>query len=145
MTDKNQKYFDMARYIADNFSKDRSTKVGCLLIDPVSYQILSTGYNGIPRGVDETEERQVRPEKIYWYEHAERNAIFQAAKHGIKLDGATAYCTLFPCADCARALIQSGIKKIVSEKPNNPTWAESFLRSEKMLAEAGIEVVYLNQ
>jgi dCMP deaminase len=142
MTDKNKQYFDMAEYVAEKFSKD-TTKVGCLLIDPNTFQILSTGYNGIPRKVEETENRKQRPEKYYWFEHAERNALYHAARHGIKVDGATAYITMFPCADCARGLIQAGIKQIFTKKPNNPTWEESFKRSSLMLKEAGIEIIFL--
>jgi dCMP deaminase len=141
MNEKERKYFDMAKFVANNFSKDESTKVGCLILDPETYQVLSTGYNGFPRKVEETEERKVRPEKYFWVEHAERNAIYAAAKHGIKLDGATAYCTLFPCAECARAMIQAGIKKIIAAPADHPNFKESFERSKQMLAEAGVEVV----
>ena len=90
-------------------SKDPSTKVGCVIVSDDN-AILSMGFNGFPRHIDESiENRWQRPEKYYWVEHAERNAIYNAAKHGIKLNGARAYLNWEPkpCADCTRALIQA--------------------------------------
>lgn len=96
-------------------SKDPSTKVGCVIVSKDNV-ILSMGFNGFPRGVCETHpERWERPEKYYWVEHAERNAIFNAARVGVSLNGAKAYLNWEPkpCADCTRALIQVGITEII--------------------------------
>src|SRR5678816_3286831 len=74
------------------WSKDRSTKVGCVIVGP-SREIRSTGYNGFPRGVnDDVDERHARPMKYAYCEHAERNAIYNAARVGIPLEGCTLYC-----------------------------------------------------
>lgn len=131
-------YFIRHAMLVSEKSKDPSTKVGCILVGEDN-EILSTGFNGFPRGISETVERhQVssdglsssveeliserwdRPEKYKWTEHAERNAIYNAARNGIKLKGARAYLNWepIPCTDCTRALIQSGIVEIIG--PNIP-------------------------
>lgn len=119
----------MAHYVSLK-SKDRSTKNGCVIVG-VNHQVLSTGYNGPPRGVDDTQEfLHVRPEKYLWFEHAERNSTFNAAMHGISLIEATAYVTAMPCADCARALIQSGVRRVVIPKKSVMLDSEKVARWE---------------
>lgn len=121
-------------------SKDRSTKVGCVIVGK-DQEIRTTGFNGFPRGFnDDVDSRHDRPEKYIWTEHAERNAIYNAAKVGIPLDGCTAYITMFPCPDCTRALIQAGIKEIHCPRPdfNHPTYGESFISSMLMFQECGV-------
>lgn len=131
-------------------SKDPSTKVGCVIVSDDN-AILSMGFNGFPRRIDESlEDRWKRPEKYYWVEHAERNAIYNAAKHGIKLNGARAYLNWEPkpCADCTRALIQVGIKEIIG--PNRKFSGKgagkhySIDHAEQMLYEAGVRTRYIN-
>lgn len=103
----------MAEYVSTK-SKDKSTKVGAVIVGP-NNEVLSVGWNGFPRGVnDDVEERHERPAKYEWTEHGERNAIYNAARHGIRLDGTTLYTTHDPCADCARAIVQSGIRHVVT-------------------------------
>jgi len=109
-----QLFILQAQVIAQK-SKDDSTKVGCVIVGDDNV-VLSMGFNGFPRDIDETiPSRWERPEKYNWVEHAERNAIFNAARHGIRLCGARAYLNFEPrpCADCTRALIQAGIKEII--------------------------------
>ncbi len=121
-------------------SKDRSTKVGCVVVGPDN-EIRATGYNGFPRGIDDSApERHERPEKYLWTEHAERNAIYAAARVGTPLGGCRAYLPWFPCMDCARALIQVGITELVVVQPDltDPRWGEDFKRVGALLAEAGI-------
>lgn len=144
ITDKDRQYFRLSQEIASIFSRDNSTKVGCVIVDPVTYDILSTGYNGFPRKVKEDPIRKDRPAKYVFTEHAERNAVYGAARTGTKLDGATAYTTLFPCHDCARGLIQSGVKRIVVEQPSNERWLESSDYAKIMFLEAGVELDYLD-
>lgn len=127
-------------------SKDKSRQVGCVLVG-ADHEILSTGYNGLSRGLNddffENPERHERPEKYYWYEHAERNAVYNAARVGVKLKGATAYTQSAPCAACARAFIQAGIIRIHAREVNaftNSSWEESINRGRTMLAEAGVEL-----
>lgn len=128
-------------------SKDINTKIGAVIVGSDN-QIVSTGYNSFPRGIDDNNpERQLRPEKYYWFEHAERNAIFNAALTGVSTKGCTMYLTCgIPCSDCTRGIISSGIKKIVCER--SPTeaftgiWEEHTKRSIVMLQEAGVLVEY---
>lgn len=131
-------------------SKDPSTKVGCVIVGNDN-AILSMGFNGFARNVNENiSSRWKRPEKYHWVEHAERNAIFNAARNGINLNGARAYLNWEPkpCADCTRALIQVGIKEIIG--PNRKFAGlgagkyYSIDHAETMLAEAGVVVRYLD-
>jgi dCMP deaminase len=126
--------------LAASWSKDRSVGVGCVIASP-DHAMLSSGFNGFPRGVnDNVEERHQRPAKYKFTEHAERNAIYNAARHGIKLEGATIYLPWYPCADCARAIVQSGIKTMVATAPNleDPRWGEDFKASVTILAEGNV-------
>lgn len=146
--DKAIKYYRLARYLAHLFSKDPSTKVGALFLAPKSFEILSAGYNGMPRGIDENRpERWERPLKYKLVEHAERNGMFNANRRGIALEGAIAIVCLFPCHDCARGLIQSGVSAVVTAEPklSDDRWDESFAVSRELLLEAGIELILLTE
>src|SRR3954447_3751356 len=91
------------------WSKDRSRKVGCVIVGAHN-EVRSTGYNGFPRGVcDDEDYRHDRPMKYRWTEHAERNAIYSAARIGVPLEGCRMFLPWFPCMDCARAIVQAGI------------------------------------
>lgn len=126
-------------------SKDQSTQIGAVIVGEDN-EVLSTGYNSFPRGMDDTiKERQERPEKYFWIEHAERNAIFNAARVGTKLKGSTIYLTSgLPCMDCARGIVNSGIKivwcKKVCTTKNKEKWEESQSKSLELLNECGVEV-----
>lgn len=128
-------------------SKDESTQIGAVIVGQDN-EILSTGYNSFPRGLrDDKEERQVRPEKYFWFEHAERNAIYNAARIGTPLKDSTIYLTSgLPCADCARAIINTGIRKIYCKRicttTNKEKWGESQQKSLEMLGECGIDIIY---
>lgn len=146
--DKAIKYYRLARYLAHLFSKDPSTKVGALFLAPKSFEILSAGYNGMPRGIDESKaERWARPLKYKLVEHAERNGMYNANRRGIALEGAIAIVCLFPCHDCARGLIQSGVSAVVTAEPklSDDRWDESFAVSRQLLLEAGIELILLTE
>lgn len=137
-------FMNLARAVAER-SKDRSTKVGCVIVGPDN-EIRSTGYNSFPRGInDDVPERHARPEKYVWTEHAERNAIYAAARVGTPLKGCKAYLPWFPCMDCARALIQSGIVELIGVQPdlNDPRWGEDFKRVGTLMAEAGVAVRFV--
>jgi len=144
-------YFMSLAYQIAFKSKDASTKVGCVIVGPDN-EIRTTGYNSFPRGInDDVPERQERPEKYKWIEHSERNAIYNAARVGIPLKGCRIYLPWIPCTDCARAIINVGITKIiVDDRPNNPwkspermsRWKDDMNRSLKMLSEAGVEIQY---
>ena len=123
-------------------SKDPSTKVGSIIVGP-DRNVLTTGFNGFPRGVLDTEERlNDRKTKLALIAHAERNAMDQAARHGISLRGSTLYVTpIPPCAECAKSIIQSGIVRVVCP-PIDPchAWHDSTMLAFQMFEEAGIRV-----
>ncbi|MBW2559244.1 MAG: dCMP deaminase family protein [Deltaproteobacteria bacterium] len=131
-------------------SKDPSTKVGCVIVGE-DHQILSTGFNGFPRGVRDIEGRyRVRETKYQFIEHADRNAIFNAARTGIALKGSTMYLPWRPCHECTRAIIQSGISRIVVN--NTPItidlerrWGKSWGISATMIIEAGIKISFIDE
>ncbi len=107
-----ERWLCMAELVA-SWSKDMSRKVGAVIVDDRKV-VLSIGYNGFPRGVDDTiEHRHKKGLKYQYTAHAEANAIANAAANGTRLLGSTIYITLPPCADCARLIIQSGISKVV--------------------------------
>lgn len=141
--DKSAKYLKLTQMQADIFSKDPHTKVGAMFIAPHSFQILSMGFNGFPRGIDDkSPERWERPHKYDYVVHAEQNGICNACRHGTPLENSIAFVTMFPCKECAKALIQVGVKKIVTHKPDldDPKWGRDFQLSVAMFSEAGIEV-----
>ena len=130
------KYFKLAKYQAELFSKDPSTKVAAIIIAHDSFQILSTGFNGICRNILETEERWTRPTKYKWVVHAEINSIANAARSGVKLENSICVVTLFPCVECCKALIQAGINTIISESPDYENNKWDFSLSKEMMMEA---------
>lgn len=137
-----KKFIKLSNHISD-WSKDKNKKVGAVIVDNDNI-VLSMGYNGIPRDCDDSDEtRYERPKKYLFTEHAERNAIYHAARHGVSLKDCKMYVTLFPCADCARAMIQSGITKLIAPEPNleHDVWGDHFKASIQMMEEANIEVV----
>lgn len=145
MTNWDKRFIDLANHIA-TWSKDTNTKTGAVIVDK-DKRVVSMGYNGFPSGaVDTREDKYEKPQKYFYTEHAERNAIYNAAKLGISTDGCTMYIMWFPCADCARAIIQSGIKKLVCHEPdlNLPKWGEHFEKSLEMFNEVNMEIVYID-
>lgn len=143
LTEKEQNFINLCGNIA-TWSKDKSSKVGAIAVGPDN-EIRSVGYNGFPRGInDDIEERYERPDKYLFTEHAERNCVYNAARMGTSLKDCTMYLQWFPCADCARAIIQSGITKIFATNPDlsHSRWGEHFRAAKQMLEEAGVEIVY---
>ncbi len=149
MSDSKQDKWD-ERFLAlcnhiSTWTEDRDFCVGAVIVG-TDLEIRSTGYNGLPRGVlDNDDARFDRPsgEKFFWFEHAERNAIYNAARMGVPLANCSIYVNRFPCADCARAIIQSGINAVICPpKPaHDGALDHSFDVSEIMLKEAGIRLV----
>ena len=124
-------------------SKDESTKLGCVIMAPApGRQQLSQGYNSFPRGInDYVPERQVRPAKYSWFTHAEANAVYNAARSGVSLQGGILYCQWLPCPTCAMAVIQSGIEEIVVASFDVPErWRGDMRISVTMLGEAGVGI-----
>jgi dCMP deaminase len=133
------RFLRLARHISD-WSKDPSTKVGCVVVGP-DREIRSTGFNGFPRGIEDSDERLSNRELKYpLICHAEENAIMHAARIGVSLRGCVAYVTWPPCTRCARSLVQAGVSAVVYpaslEIPER--WRADFDMSMGMLAEAGV-------
>jgi dCMP deaminase len=146
LTKWDKRFIDQAKYVSE-WSKDKNTKTGAVIVNDENTELVM-GYNGFPRGADDdTDQRRYeRPYKYVWTEHAERNAIYKAARLGIPVKGTKMYCTYFPCVDCARAIIQSGITKLYTEKPdlNHETWGESWVNALIMFKECGVDIIWTN-
>lgn len=125
-------------------SPNRVRKVGAAILTCDAVAPL-TACNTFPEGVADLDERHDGDGRFVWMEHAERNAIFTAARSGRALAGARLATTLFPCIDCARAIVISGIKTLVTYPPplDDPVWGASFPRSRIILEEGGVEIVFL--
>lgn len=131
-----KRYLDLAEFVA-SWSKDPSTKVGAVIVRP-DKTIASVGFNGLPRGVEDSEARLLNRDLKYpMTVHAEVNAILHARE---PLHGYTIYVApLNPCSDCAGVIIQSGIKRVVARAERNPRWLESNALAQTMFEEAGIK------
>jgi dCMP deaminase len=127
--------------IADIYSDDPHTKNGAVLVNRHG-EVIGSGANSLPIGV-ETRDRLARPKKYSFIEHAERNAIFAACRQGECTAGGTLYCPWFACADCARAIIQAGIRLVIGHKQMfdraDGRWCESIAYGNEMLREAAVE------
>lgn len=122
-------------------SSDKDTQVGCVIANREGH-ILMMGANHHTRGVNATPENLQRPEKYDWIEHAERNAIFAAARQGVALNGSVMYLPGFPCVECARAIAQSGISLLFHGSTEG--WDEErykFSKSRTILEAAGVTLV----
>ena len=137
-------YFMGVALLAAQRSKDPNTQVGACIVDD-SKRILSTGYNGFPQGCSDDDFPWNRDEKqgetkYQFVVHAELNAILNAS--GKNLYGSTVYVALFPCNECAKAIIQSGIKEVVylSDKYHD---TPSTIASRRMLDAAGVKLTQI--
>jgi len=136
-----KKYLDLAQCVA-GWSKDPSTKIGAVAIG-LKGQVLAQGYNGFPRGIEDTYERlNIREEKYKYIVHAEMNCVFNASLNGVSLHESTMYiCGLPCCSDCAKGMIQAGISRIVmhvTDLDGALRWQDSWDRSKAMFNEAGV-------
>jgi dCMP deaminase len=141
------RFMRLAREIS-TWSKDPSSKIGAVIVDD-ERRILSTGYNGFPRGIADTEERLNNKEEKYpRIIHAEMNSLLSSLYSGVSVKGATLYVWGLPvCADCAKSVIQSGIKRVVITYPElapekwQTQWKEM---SRPMFNESGISLSFMN-
>lgn len=141
-------YFMSLVYLVAMKSKDESTKLGAVIVGP-DKEIRSTGYNSFPRRIkDNKPERQERPEKYYWFAHAERNAIDNAARMGLSLKNCRMYTQGIPCMDCARSIVQVGINLVIIDKKWggdwNDKWSENSKRTKELFDEAGVELEFFD-
>ena len=135
-------YFMGIAMLAARRSKDPNTQVGACIVSPDNI-IISTGYNGMPKGCSDDEfpwERTGEETKYPYVVHAELNAVLNAS--GRDLRGSKLYVALFPCNECAKAIIQSGVKEVVylSDKYKDTM---GNLASKRMLSAAGVKFTKL--
>ncbi|MBR6233210.1 MAG: dCMP deaminase family protein [Erysipelotrichaceae bacterium] len=138
-----EEYFMGLAHLSALRSKDPNTQVGACIIDKEN-KVVSIGYNGMPRGCDDQDfpwqrEGDFLNTKYAYVVHAELNAILNSPR---PVKGCTLYVSLFPCNECAKAIIQSGIKKVVYES-DKYDGTEGNIASKKMLKEAGVELQQL--
>ena len=132
------RFIKLAKEVS-TWSKDPSTKVGCVLVK--NKRVISTGYNGFPKNIRDNFDRLMDREQKYEITvHAEVNAVTTAALHGVSTEGSTAYITLMPCSRCASVLINAGVTAVcVLANPVIPDrWLSNFILASKLLAEAGV-------
>jgi len=134
------KYIKLAKVIS-TWSKDPSTKIGCVVVG-ADGQILSQGFNGFPRGIKDSEERLNNRERKYeLVVHGEMNAIYNASLNGVSLKDSTMYVYGLPtCNECAKGIIQVGIKKVVAMRPAkyNSDWDKSNKNAAALFKEANV-------
>ncbi len=125
---------------AASLSPNRVRKVGAVLVARDGTEIAAC--NTFPVGVRDLEERHAGDGRFVWMEHAERHAIFEAARRGVATAGAHLTTTFFPCIDCARAIVDAGLACLDTPKPDfdDPVWGGSFERSQIILREGGVEI-----
>lgn len=131
-----ERFLNLARNVAE-WSKDPSTQVGAVAVGE-SKQILETGFNGLPRGVQDLPERMERPAKYIWTAHAEENLVAHAARK--QLEGSTVYVTHLCCNACARMLINAGVAKVVVGSGQTSMSVEIFEAAVVMFNEAGVQL-----
>ena len=135
-----KRFLDLCEHVA-TWSKDPSTKLGSVIVDSKK-RVVSIGYNGFPRGVDDRHDRyNDRPTKYLFVAHAERNALDNAP---MMVDNCTMYVTLLPCNECAKSIIQKGITKVVTYRPTREdvfNWNITLT----MFNEAGVDVIYIDK
>ncbi len=141
-------FIDIARSVATRATCDRG-RSGCVIVK--DRQILVTGYVGSPRGLPHCDEVGHQMKKVVHEDghvtqhcvrtvHAEQNAITQAARLGIGIEGATLYCKMTPCRTCAMLIINCGISRVVCEKKYH-----AGAESEEMFKQAGITLEFFNE
>ena len=134
----------IARVISNTLkeSDDPDTQTACVIVTRNASAIAAS--NGLPAGVEVTAERTTRPRKYVFVMHAERRAICRASKDGLSTERATMYLNWFPCSDCAQAIIEAGISRLVCDKVAyderylDPRYG--FAEAMEMLREAGIRI-----
>ncbi len=141
MTDWDQRFLDLAEHISQ-WSKDPRTKVGAVIVDGKK-RVVSIGYNGFPRGVEDIPDRyNDRPTKHLFVAHAERNALDNSP---MNVENCTLYVPLVPCSECAKSIIQRGITRVVSYMPNHDGEGFDWNITVAMFFEADVELFLLHR
>lgn len=139
-----ERYLDLAAGIA-GWSKDPSRKIGAVAVGSKG-NVLAQGFNGFPRGISDSPDRYGdRTRKYELVVHAEMNVIYNASYNGVSLDGSTLYVHGLPvCSDCAKGIIQVGIKRVVMRDQEIPTlWQQSWTKTEEMFNESGVRYEFI--
>lgn len=145
MNDKwNKRFIELAQHIS-TWSKDPSRQIGAVIVNPQTRNILSFGYNGFPKGAIDDDRYQNREIKYRLVVHAEMNAIYNATLNGVSLMNSTLFVYGLPvCSDCAKGIIQVGIKKVVMPKQDIPDhWIESWNKTKSLFNEVGIKYEFV--
>ena len=139
-----EEYFMGLAHLSGLRSKDPNTQVGAVIVDE-NNRVVSIGYNGFPSGVSDDEfpwgrEGGVLETKYAFVVHAELNAILNSQR---SVRGCSLYVSLFPCNECAKAIIQAGIRRIIFES-DKYDGADTNIASKRMLRAAGVELVRIS-
>ena len=139
------RFLDLAEHIA-GWSKDPSRKIGAIAVGSQG-QILAQGYNGFPRGIEDLSFRyENREEKYKLVVHAEMNVIYNASYNGVSLNDSTLYVYGLPvCHECAKGIIQVGIKNVIMSKkvlPIDPRWQDSWWTTQQLFKESGVSYAF---
>jgi len=138
-----KRFLNLAKEIS-TWSKDPSTQVGAIAVK--DRKVLAQGYNGFPRNMKDLEDRYNNKKEKYTYiVHAEMNVIYNATYNGASLKDSTMYVYGLPvCSDCAKGIIQVGIKRVVMLEMIVPEkWRESFRNTKHMFDEAGVKYEFI--
>ena len=139
-----KKFLELAKHIS-TWSKDPSKKIGAVAVGQ-NRNILATGYNGFPKGIQDTEERlNDRETKYELVVHAEMNCIYNAVENGVSLKGAHLYVYGLPiCHECAKGVVQVGICRVIVEDAlcAEQRWSDSFAKSKRIFYEGNVAVNY---
>ena len=138
-----KRFLEVTDVIA-GWSKDPSRGVGALIVSP-NRQIVATGFNGLPRGFEDTPDRLQRPDKYDFVVHAELNALIQCARNGVSPIGCTIYSSFSPCVHCAIAIAQAGLSRVITYRldEDDERWVESISKAMAVFEEAGIEYLQI--
>ena len=141
MSKWSDRFMELAEHVAQ-WSKDPSTKVGCVIVDKQN-RVVSLGFNGFPRGIKDLAERYNDKETKYLFvAHAERNALDNAP---LSVEGCTLYSPLLPCNECAKSIIQKGIKKVISYYPTEDRPNLNWEITKQMFLEAEVQLYLINK
>ena len=141
-------YFMTLAYLVSMKSKDPSTRVGAVIVGKDN-EIISTGYNGLPRNVEDKLDRYVNKDYKYLSSnHAEENAMLHCAKNGVSSKDCSIYTPWIPCSRCAKSIIQAGIKEVIYDEnfpgndvnKQNEIWKQSIEVSNEILLEAKVKI-----
>jgi dCMP deaminase len=145
-------YFMTLAYLVSMKSKDPSTRVGAVIVGKDN-EIISTGYNGLPRNVKDKIDRYVNKDYKYLSSnHAEENAILHCARNGVSSKNCFIYTPWIPCSRCAKSIIQAGISEVIYDENfpgndinnQNEVWKQSIEVSNEILLEAKVKIRKFN-